>query len=433
MKNRTWLGLLLLGSAEIAFAQTTSNRPPSFGAAPRINRDAAPARRIGIRTSVDASYDSNAFGVGDAAIQQGLLAGRSKDDFQITPSLLLDILVPFGRQSVFLRGQAGYDFYVKNPRLDRERIALDGGVNMHVVGSCSTTASGSFLRQRSNAGDVFAISAVPVVDRTNTEQRTSFGGDVSCGGPIGLTPSLSYRHTTTRNSSVFFKQNDSNQDSFDGSIGYQRPSLGRIAIYGSYAEGEYVNRNIRGLPATLPGIPLDGVTSYSVGGRFERDIGSRISGSVSVGYSWVNPKAIFAQKFRGSTYALNLNLHPTDRFSVDVTASRATELANTVFASFAVTEVYALNGTYRLNRKMRVNFGSAYQARDYHQNAQAVDGATTINGDKFIRGYGGMVYDLNDRLRLNGLVSQQRRKSNNAFFNYNNTTVSLGASLALGR
>ena len=227
--------------------------------------------------------------------------------------------------------------------------------------------------------------------------------------------------------------NDSNQDAFNGSIGYQRPSLGRIAIYGSYVEGEYLNRNIIGLPATIPGIPLDGVKSYSAGVRYERDIGSRISGAVAVGYSWVDPKSLFSSKFRGSTYSLDLSIRPNDRLNVDLLASRATDLPNTVFATYSVKDVYALNGTFRLNRKMRFNFGSAYQKRNYHQNAQAVDGAAVVRNDEFVRAYVGLAYDLNRRLRLHSLFSQQRRKSDSVFFNYHNTTVSVGASLALGR
>ena len=433
LKNISWLSLLLLGSAEIAVAQTTASRPPSFGAAPRINRQATPTRHIGIRGAVDVSYDSNAFGLSDEAVRRATLAGRSKDDFQITPSLQLDIFVPFGRQSAFLRGQIGYDFNVKNPRLDRERIGLDGGVNLQLIGSCSTSVSGSYVRARSNAGDVFAVTPVLVTARSNTEERKSFGLNGTCGGPIGLSPSFGYHHSETRNSLASFKLNDSNQDSFDGSIGYQRPTLGRIAIYGTYAEGEYLRRNIFGLPSTIPGIPLDGVKSYSVGGRFERDIGSRASGTIAIGFSWVDPKSVFSRKFRGSTYSLDLNVRPTDRLSIDVIASRSADLSNTVAATFSLTEIYALNGTYRLNRKIGVNFGSSYQKRDYRERAQPVDQSTFVSNDEFIRAYGGVVYDLNRRLRLNGLISQQRRKSDNPFFNYNNTTISVGASLALGR
>lgn len=430
MGKKSWLGLLLVGSAEIALAQGTATRPSNYGA---TSNRGAPVRQMSIRAAVDTSYDSNAFGLSDEAIDRGLAFGRTKSDFQITPSLLLDIYQPFGRQSAFLRGQIGYDFYARNSQLDRERIGLNGGVNLQVLRACSATVSGDYSRQRSNAGDIFSVSPVPVISRVNTEERKSIGVDASCAGSIGISPTFGYRHSETRNSSQFFKLNDSNQDSFEASIGYQRPSLGRIAVFGSYAEGEYIGRNVLGLPNIFPGIPADGVKSYSLGGRFERGIGSRASGAISVGFSWVDPKAVFSRKFRGNTYSLNLNLRPTDRLNMDVSASRSADLSNTVFATFAVTQVYSIAGTYRLNGKTSVNFGSSYQKRDYRQNANAIDNAAVVSKDEFIRAYTGVVYDLNRRVRLNGLVSQQRRKSDNSFFNYNNTTVSLGASLSLGR
>jgi hypothetical protein len=280
---------------------------------------------------------------------------------------------------------------------------------------------------------VFAISPLPIISRSNTEERRTIGAQAQCGSAIGLSPSFGYNHSETRNSSPFFQLNDSNQDAFDASLGYQRPSLGRIAIYGSYAKGEYLRRNILGLSSTIPGIPLDGVTSYSAGARFERNIGSRIAGSISVGYTWVDPKAIFSQKFRGNSYSANLNVRPTDRLSIDLLASRAADLSNTVFATFSVTEIYSINGTYRLNQKLALNFGSSHQARDFRQSAPTPDQLAFVSKDEFTRAYVGAVYDLNRRLRLNGLISQQRRQSDNALFNYNNTTVSLGASLSLGR
>ena len=62
-----------------------------------------------------------------------------------------------------------------------------------------------------------------------------------------------------------------------------------------------------------------------------------------------------------------------------------------------------------------------------------MDRLATLTDDKFTRAYGGFVYNLNRRIRLNGLVSEQRRHADNPLFRYNDTTVSLGASLSLGR
>lgn len=433
MSNKTWLMLLLIGSAEAAIAQTTATRPPSFGAGARPARG-APVRQIGIRAGVDVAYDSNVYGINDALLRaRGATLPGSKDDISITPSLQLDILLPLGRQSVFARGYIGYDFYTNNSQLNRERINLALGGNLQVTRGCSATVTGNYLRQRSNAGDVFAVSDVPLVRRTNTEEQKSIGTQAICGGAIGITPAFGYTHSEVRNSNQFFKFNDSNQDSFNASIGYSRPTLGRIAVYGTYTEGEYINRNIFGLPNIFPGIPSDGIKSYSAGVEFERNIGSRLSGRVSAGYSWVDPKSPFSTKFRGAAYTLALNYTPSNRLALDLLLSRSTELPNSAFASYAVTDVYSLNGTYRLNERLSANFGVARQKRNFRQRAATVDQVSFVTKDKFDRVYGGFVYDLNRRIRLNGLVSHQRRGADNPLFRYSNTTASLGASLSLGR
>lgn len=438
LDKKAWLALLLIGSGEAAIAQSTSARPPVVGSAGRASRG-APVRQIGIRAAVDVNYDSNVFGVNQFIGTDRLTNGRSKSDISITPSLQLDILVPLGRQSVFARGGIGYDFYTRNSELNRERINLDLGANLQLTNFCATTVDATYLRARSNAGDIIDPITGVFARADNTEEFKSIGGRANCGGAIGISPGFGYRHSETRNSRTAFKFNDSNQDAFDASIGYQRPTLGRLSIYGSYTKGEYPNRDIYFNQFAQFGLigPHDGVTSYSAGARFERNIGSRISGAVSLGYSWVNPKSPFSQKFRGSSYSLELNVVPTNRLSLDLAASRSAELSNTGVSSFSITEVYSLNGTYKLNERLGLNFGASQQSRDFRRSKDAPQALPNqpipLDNDKFTRFYGGFVYDLNRRIRLNGLVSQQHRGANDARFRYNNTTASLGVSLALGR
>lgn len=429
MKTRHWGILLLLGAADTALAQTTANIPPQVGAARRTNSGTGVERRIGIRAGVDASYDSNVFGIG--AGRQNLTRGRSADDISVTPSLQLDIILPLGRNSVFARGVIGYDFYVDNTQLNRERINLEGGGTFQPIGSCTLSPNISYGRFRSNTGDIFIVTGDPTLFRRNVEERLTFGGQAACQRASGLSATLGYSHTTFRNTTPLFKQNDLNQDSVNGSIGFQRPSLGRIAIYGNYGEVEYLNRfDLLGRP--------DAIRSYGTGLQFERDIGSRASISLSGGYSWVEPRSNTG-KFSGSAYSGTLNLRPSDRLSVDVLASRNVDFASTVFASYTITEIYALNGTYRLTPRLSANFGSSYQTRDYRLSSGIAGLNIPLSGDNFTRAYGGLVYDLNRRLRLNALVSQQKRESqavgpfSGSVFSYNNTTVSIGASLSLGR
>lgn len=426
--------LLLIGSADIALAQSTSNIPPTVGAARRINPGAGVERRIGIRAAVEGSYDTNVFGVSGAREDQ-VLRGRSKDDFSITPSVQLDIALPLGRNSVYLQGLIGYDFYMSNSSLNRERINLNGGGTFQPLNSCSVSPNVSYGRFRSNAGDVFIVAGDPTRARRNVQENTTFGAQASCARPSGLSLQAGYNHSSFRNSTTLFQQNDLNQDAFNGSIGYQRPSLGRVAIYGNYAEVEYLNRfDFFG--------QRDALRSYGAGLQFERNIGSRASASISAGYSWVEPRSNTG-KFKGTSYSASLNLRPTDRLSIDLLASRSVDFANTFLASYSITEVYALNGTYRLARKLAFNFGTSHQTRDFRFSFPQGPGGPAFNfpvsSDTFDRTYGGVGYDLNRRLRLNALISHQKRNSktvgtgNNVDLDFSNTTVSIGASLALGR
>jgi len=430
LNKNAWVALLLIGCGEAAIAQTTAPRPPVFGSA---GRPSEPERHVTIRAAVDASYDSNVFGLSDALIERGSLKGRSKDDFSFTPTLSLDLFMPFGRKSVYARGSVGYDLFASNSQLNRLNVNLGLGGNVQVTNSCSAGANLNYTRSRSYAGDVFAVSDVTQVRPGNTVEFRSYNVQGQCAGAVGISPSLGYTHSETRNQVSFFEFNDSNQDTIDASIGYQRPTLGRLSIYGNYSKGEYPNRNVLGLPNVIPGIPQDGVTSYSAGARFERSIGTRISGAASIGFSWVDPKSIFSQKFRGTTYSLSLNIIPTSRMSLDVVASRSAQLSNSVFASYSVVDVYSLNGTYKVNDRLSANFGVSQQKRDYHETAASVDRGAFLSKDKFTRAYGGFVYNLNRRIRLNGLVSQQRRQADNPLFRFNNTTATLGVSLLLGR
>jgi hypothetical protein len=430
LKKRAWLTLLLIGSGETAIAQSYSARPPVVGSAGRAG---APARHIDIGASVDVNYDSNVFGLSDTLINQGRLNGREKDDYSISPSLRLDMFLPLGRQSVFAGGSIGYNFYANNKQRNREHIGLKLGGNAQLTNTCSVGTHANYSRSLSDAGDVFVLDEGELIRRGNTREFRSIGAQAQCAGLVGISPSFGYNHAETRNSLEFFKLNDSNQDSFDLSIGYQRPALGRVSIYGTYSKGEYLHRNILGLPDVIPGVPHDGVKSYSAGARFERSIGSRISGSASLGYSWVNPEAIFARKFRGATYALSLNVIPTTRMSVDLIAERSSNLSNSVLASLVVNQIYAINGTYKLNDQMNLNFGTSFQRRNYHQDGRTIDQVEVVSKDKFTRTYGGFAYNLNRRIRLNGLVSHQRRSADNPLFRYSNTSATLGVSLSLSR
>lgn len=398
------LGLALLAPAHPAWAQ----RQPD-------NR-----REFTIRPSVQLGYDSNIYKVGRSA---GLVAGPRADDITVSPGLNVDIALPLGRQRVFLAGYAGYDFYLRNSRLNRERIGLDGGATLRVVGSCSTTFTGGYARAQGDLANGLSLFAVP-----NTEQRVTVGVDATCGRETGLQPTIGYSHQTVDNSNASFFTTNSATDSYRASLAYVRPSFGSLSVYGNYAVSNYTDR----VPL-LPGLPptfREGITSYGVGLQYSRNIGARLRGSISGGYNWVDPK-LGGQKFRGVNYAANIDYTASERLAFNLTAARSAELPNLINVLYSITDSFALNGTYRLNPRITLNFGASYQNRKFRTSEVLIGNPFNASRDELLILNLGAGYDLGQRLRLNAGFTHQQRRSDNDFFQYNANQVVIGASYRL--
>lgn len=407
MKDRTrivCLGLALVAPATAADAQAQDES----------------RRSLSIRPSVQLVYDSNVYKVGR---QSNLAAGPQTDDVSISPGLNVDISLPLGRQRVFLAGYAGYDFFMKNSRLDRERIGLDGGADLRLIGSCSTTVNIGYARAQGDLANGLSLFAAP-----NTEERVSYGANASCGSAIGLQPGIGYSHQKIRNSNRSFFTTNSTSDNYQASLAYVRPSFGSLSIFGTYGEARYDDR----VPL-IPGVPTgfrEGIDSYSVGLRYEREIGARLRGSISGGYNWVNPK-IGNQTFRGANYSLALDYRASERLTASVTAARSADLPNLINVLYAITDAFTLNGNYRLNPRISLNFGGTYQNRKLRASEVLVGTPFIATRDELLQLNFGAGYDLGQKLRLNLGFTRQQRRSDNEFFRYNANQVVFGASYQL--
>ena len=87
-------------------------------------------------------YDSNV-AASDAAFAAA--RGIKPSDVIINPTVRLDLARPVGRQTVFLLATAGYDFYARNSRLNRENILVNPGV-LGQFSRCEYDVSGSYSR-----------------------------------------------------------------------------------------------------------------------------------------------------------------------------------------------------------------------------------------------------------------------------------------------
>ena len=373
----------------------------------------ASGRHVDVTVGSRLTYDTNVL---RQAGGPGAPAGYDRGDFRVTPSVDLDISLPISRQSLFLSGSIGYDFYQKNTQLNRERISLLGGVNLNVLGSCSTTFSGEYVRQQSDLADLIGVG-----DLTNTEERRAVDARVACGSAIGLRPTLGFRHQTVDNNIPVRRVGDYNSDTIDASIGYTRPSLGTISIYAETTDTTYPRRRL--------GPVEDGVKFYSMGARFEREIGSRLRGTVSVGFTKVVPKLV-GDGFKGLSYSASLDFQPSERLHLGLLASRAAQASSLLDANYTITESYALDGNYALNRRFRLMFGAAYANRQFDA-SPLIPGAIDIGGDRTYRGNAGLQYIWNDRLTLGLDYTYERRDAGNSFFDYSHSIFGLSARLGI--
>ena len=134
-------------------------------------------RRLDFGLQGRVEYNSN---VARTDETQAAIRGLTLGDTIFTPAATFDLLLPVGRQSLFLLGSAGYSFYDNNKDLDRERVDLTGGVNTR-FGPCAATFSGGYARGINRIDDPVLIDNV-----RNIQETERLGVDVSCSRQTGL-------------------------------------------------------------------------------------------------------------------------------------------------------------------------------------------------------------------------------------------------------
>lgn len=383
---------------------------------------AAPTERgISISPTVRLTYDSNVLR-GRETIGSGDVSGS--DDVRLSPSLAVGLLYPFGRQSAFLTGSIGYDFYRKNHQLNRERISLDGGVNVKGPASCASVLGIGYSRRQSDLEDlILAADGATLINVVNAQETRRYSGNISCGPAIGLRPGLGYVRSETRNSGARIFQ-DIISDTYTGSLGYARPSFGQLSLYASYRNGRYPNRSLQ------PGVvtAIDGIKVYSGGLSYDREIGSRLGGSVSIGYTEVHPDGPQVAKFHGLSYSAAIRYQPMDRLSTSLSASRSAEQSNLQTIGYSISTAYSLSGTYRINERISAPFGVRYSTRSF-RGSEILPGALVRDRDHTFNSNLGLRFQARQRLSLGLDAAYSKRTSGSQLLGYDNKQLSATVGL----
>lgn len=364
----------------------------------------------------DLIYDTN---VAQSGAFLASRRGLRLSDVSARPSVAVNLGRRLGRQTLFLQGSAGYDFYDRNRILNRERIDAHSGVLL-VAGPCSGTISGDYGRRQSELADLALVNKIPelnIVRNTEETKKADITGE--CGAKIGLAPTFDVSETWNNSNSTLLKASDSSTFSTMGGLAYQRPTFGKISVTGSYSAVEFPNRgNIVGGVAFKESYRL-----YAGGLSYERRIGARLDGTFSASYTSLVLNIPGAKGFRGLTYSADGSYQLDPRLQLKLTIARATLPSSRVDATFSVNTSVTSELEYTVSQRLLLRVGGGRVHRNY-PGALGTAGLD-LTQETVYSGHGDATYSLNRRISLGLNVTYTQRNANFQPLTYSGTNVAL--------
>lgn len=383
--------------------------------APALSQDAR--RGLDIRAGVDVGYDSN---VSRTTAARAAARGVSQEDIHVTPSLGITGTMPLGRHTLEVDAFAGYDFYNKNSRLNRERIAFNG-TGAFDLPICDPVVSAGFSRRQSDLGDIIALTAQPgeIDSVKNVETVKSAGLTLACfgSGTVGIRPTASVNYGEGRNSADLRKINDYNSLTYSGGVAYNHPTIGNINAFVRRTETDRPRQDV-----LLGGDNGFDIMGYGLG--FSRQIGSRLSGSVEVSYTDLTPRRAGTPGFKGLSWSADVNALVSERLQVHANFSRSIDNNLAFLSTYYINRQFVVDATYAVTDRISAQIGQTFRNRRF-EGAEIVNGESLRTDNQSVT-FGSISYKRSDRLRFSLEAGYEKRNSTGDFFDYNNKRVGLG-------
>lgn len=371
-----------------------------------------------IRASLLSAYDSNYQRLPEGAPTTN---GGSRSSFRFTPTVSGTVNMPVGRQSLFATALIGKDFYTANSNYNRQRLAFSGGANLAAGSSCTGSLTGAWVQAQSNINAQTQIINVP-----NTQTTTSFGATVGCGGVSGFSPSASYRWAKSTNEDPARAFSNLNSNSYSLSLGYARPTLGVVSLFGTLSNNDYPNQSIGGFTRS--------VKITNLGLKYTRSLTSRFSADASLSRVGINPDSPLQASSSSFGYLFSLNYTPPTRFSASVNASRnASSSPNTGTALYFVQNAFALDLAYKVNSTLSATLVASTSKRTYEDQLGSNLPIPTnqLQSDRFNRARLSLNWQPIRNTMASFYVSQQNRNAVPDIYNYKDTTAGIVISYGI--
>lgn len=380
---------------------------------PALAAPKAPVDKFSVTASVRVEHQTNMTGVSES---EAKFRGIQPDDTTYAPGIGVVVNLPVGRQTFFLNGYAGYLYHETNTIYDSEHLRLDTGVRGR-VSICDVVASANYQRALSSFED---IVLGPTVD--NILEVKGARVLASCARRTGLGVTGSISHSVATNNHTLLRIQDYTETSYMGGVTYSKPRLGTLTLFGQRSETDYDHRtSIAGLS--------EGYTSTAGGLTYERHLGARIDGSVTVSYTSVEGSGVktpgVRTDFDGVTYQLTAGYRASQRLNFDASFGRQVTPSNRFGNSYDVGTRYAVHANYDLGSRISTNLG--YEQRETDSSGgQIFAGNLTDSTVKIVSG--GVRFKLNRRIGFSLDAAHEERDANNPRYTYDNTRVGVSAS-----
>jgi hypothetical protein len=403
------LGVLLATAGGVSAAQAQVSADTMVGG--KVERE------VDIRASAEVLYDSNIAHTSDAG---AALQGIHPSDTVFSPGVVARVILPVGRQAVFLSGTAGYNFHDKNSQLDHSRWAVNGGF-ANKFGPCGSAVGGSFTSGRSEINDYTLVERVRNV---STTERVNVG--VTCVRPPGIGLFASAEQSWTHNSLAQLSDNESETTSITGGVVYGTPTRLSVSVLGSYATTDYTHRDSI--------LDADGYKSWSAGVRLERQLGARIQGIAQVSYTNAETKGspllalLAASKFEGVTYSGSLSYRASSRLSFLADFGRQVNPTLIQGGSYELQTNYSLRADYRMGSRILLGVGALQKESDAKGTSVLLPGQLTDSRTRIALAT--LRYRQSERLSFTLNAQYEKRDANNPEFNYTGERVGLAADFA---
>lgn len=381
-------------------------------------------RRIGIEASVGVKHESNiARSDQSLASQRGLVPA----DERLSPDVDTDIMLPFGAHYVQLTGNGRYEIYRRNSRLNHAAIAADPKFGLD-FGRCRTDLAGGYARRQSDLSEAGATLPSGIDSVRNIESTLSASAAGSCGGAVGLRPSLSVKYVHATNDNPRRSPIDFDTTVYAAGIGYEHPAIGNILFFAS--------RNEVRFPRQL--LPAGGENGYNMrhfGAKFVRKIGSRLQGEFEVTYEELDARATADPALNGLNWNFDLTATATPRLTLHGEFSR--EIANTLTtaALFHRDTSTSLDASYTVSSRTTAKLGYATVWRRFagtSASSTTVSSGPLLTSDRRTSYSGSLSYDLSPRFSVTFEAERETRHANDRYFAYANNQFGLSLVCKLG-